>query len=83
MIMLNHMAGEKQFHAGILIVSNKTKEPVCRHTTSVNRSDPAASNALTAASVSDNSYEIICADARMPPKSEYLLFDDHPATVTP
>jgi hypothetical protein len=49
----------------------------------VSRSDPAAISALTAARVSDSSYEIICAEERMPPKSEYLLADDQPAIVTP
>src|SRR5215467_10785489 len=29
------------------------------------------------------SYEIICALERSPPSSEYLLFDDHPASTMP
>src|SRR5258705_10620815 len=32
---------------------------------------------------SEISYEIICADARRPPSSAYLLFDDHPASTMP
>ena len=30
-----------------------------------------------------SSYEIICADERSPPISEYLLFDDQPARAMP
>ncbi len=30
-----------------------------------------------------SSYEIICADDRSPPISEYLLFDDQPASIMP
>ena len=30
-----------------------------------------------------SSYEIICADERRPPISEYLLFDDQPASAMP
>ena len=31
----------------------------------------------------DSSYQIICADARRPPKSAYLLLDDQPASTMP
>ncbi len=37
---------------------------------------------ITAAPIA-SSYEIICADDRSPPRSEYFEFDDHPASVTP
>ena len=39
----------------------------------MSRSEPATSSALTAASVSASSYEIICADARIAPNSEYFV----------
>src|SRR5438270_6183080 len=62
-IIESHMAGEKQFHAGIFTVSKRTKVPLCPATTSVSRSEPATISALTAASASASSYEIICAEA--------------------
>ena len=71
------------FQAGIRSVLKRTKDPVWCQTTSVSRSEPVASSTLTAASVSDSSYEIICAEARMPPKSEYLFDDAQPAMVMP
>src|SRR5258706_13716863 len=82
-IIDSHMAGEKQFHDGIRIVSKRTKTPRCELTTSVRRGGPATSSAETADSVSASSYEIIWAEARMPPKSENLFADDHPATARP
>src|SRR5258708_12479297 len=82
-IIDSHMAGEKQFQAGILRKSNRTKVPRWDCTTSVRRSEPPTISADTAESVSASSYEIICAEARMPPKSEYLLADDHPAVARP
>src|SRR5258708_3641297 len=78
-----HMAGQKQFQAGILRKSNRTKVPRWDCTTSVRRSEPPTISAETAESVSASSYEIICAEARMPPKSEYLLADDQPAVAKP
>src|SRR5256885_14811294 len=78
-----HMAGEKMFHAGSLMTLNSTNDPVCRQTTSGSDSEPADISTLTAASVSESSYEIICAEARIPPKSEYLFAEAHPAITMP
>ena len=44
---------------------------------------PVRSTTDSAAAPIASSYEIICADDRSPPSSEYFEFDDHPASVTP
>ena len=44
---------------------------------------PASSRTATVLIPSAISYEIICADARRPPSSAYLLFDDQPARTMP
>src|SRR6266566_3281060 len=44
---------------------------------------PASSKTATVLRPSAISYEIICADARSPPSSAYLLFDAHPASTIP
>jgi hypothetical protein len=45
--------------------------------------DPAYRKTATKESPIATSYEIICADERIPPNSEYLLFEDHPAVTIP
>ncbi|GES08077.1 hypothetical protein Amac_016720 [Acrocarpospora macrocephala] len=44
---------------------------------------PAAIATLEAASTSGSSYDISCAADRIPPSTEYLLPDDHPAMIDP
>ena len=55
----------------------------CFAMTSVSVTLPTTSSTATVLMPSAISYEIIWALARSPPRSEYLLFDDHPASTIP
>src|SRR6266700_912317 len=55
----------------------------CFAITSVSVTLPARSSTATVLIPIAISYEIICAEARSPPSSEYLLLDDHPASTIP
>src|SRR5438874_3659365 len=57
--------------------------PSCRPTMSVSDSELAISRTPASARPYDSSYEIICADERRPPSSEYLLFELQPASTMP
>src|SRR5688500_1975513 len=59
------------------------QKPACASTTSRIESEP-ASRMTPASDVAYASSElIICAEARSPPISEYLLFEDQPASTIP
>src|SRR5688500_8196030 len=55
----------------------------CRSTISFSSSVPATSTTQRTDSVSASSYEIICAEERMAPSSEYFEPDDQPPSTRP
>src|SRR5215470_11909142 len=57
--------------------------PAWRLTRSVSDSELPMTRTLASAMPYDSSYEIICADDRSPPSSEYLLFELQPASTMP
>src|SRR3972149_11433844 len=56
---------------------------LCASTMSIMRIEFASRIAVTNESPSASSYEIICAEERIPPSMAYLLFDDQPARTMP
>src|SRR5689334_6099044 len=55
----------------------------CESTTSLRRRLPLTRTTARTDSVSGSSYEIICAEDRIPPSSEYFEPDAHPPSASP